>query len=81
MKRDIEIETAELFASCNRLREVEKCCSNCKYGECEWEGEMLCNHPELTYVDEDGYPSKADLGPKIAPYTVCDLWQKQEDAR
>ena len=33
----------------------------------------------LTYVDEYGESRKADLG--IAQYTVCDLWQKQEDAR
>ena len=78
---DPEMETAELFASCNRLRDVEKCCATCKYGEHGWEGEMSCDHPELTYVDEDGCPSKADLGLKIAQYTVCDLWQKQEDKK
>ena len=77
-KIDTEMETAELFASCNRLRGVEKCCATCKHGEHGWEGEISCNHPELTYVDEDGCQSKADLGIRIAPYTICDLWQDRK---
>lgn len=78
-KKDPEAETADMFAVCNRLREVEKCCANCKFVKHEWEGEVSCKHPTLTYVDEYGEPRKADLG--IAQYTVCDLWQKQEDAK
>ena len=77
-KKDPEAETADMFAVCNRLRGVEKCCATCKYGEHGWEGEMSCNHPELTYVDEDGCPSTADLGAWITQYTICDLWQDRK---
>ena len=80
-KKDPAIETAEMFVSCNRLREVEKCCATCKFVKHGWEGEVSCEHPTLTYVDEYGEQRKADLELDIAQYTVCDLWQKQEDAR
>lgn len=76
--RDLERETADLFADCNMLRVIEKCCANCKFVEHDYEGEVSCKHPTLTYVDEYGDPCKADLGLKIAQYTVCDLWQDRK---
>lgn len=80
-KKDPATETAEMFAVCNRLREVEKCCATCKFVKHGWEGEVSCKHPTLTYVDEYGEPWKADLGAKIAPWTVCDLWQDRKEKK
>ena len=53
-------------------RRAERCCSNCKHGEPNFDGEAKCFHPErplgangkhMEYVSED---------------CVCDAWEKKE---
>ena len=51
--------TLEEYKKSINHRTNEKCCRNCKFVKHEWEGEVSCKHPTLTYVDEYGEPRKA----------------------
>lgn len=73
-----EIMCAEDFDRVFNVRLAEKCCANCKHGDCEYEGEATCSHPKRN----DGGQSyeEGELAQKYYSYNacqcnVCDLWE------
>lgn len=73
-----EIMCAEDFERVFNMRLAEKCCANCKHGDCEYEGDATCSHPKRN----DGGQSyeEGELAQKYYSYNacqcnVCDLWE------
>ena len=54
---------------------TEKCCANCKYGECKYDGDATCSHPKRNDTDEDEI---SYLKSNVLQISVCDLWEKKE---
>lgn len=78
-----EIMCSEDFERAFHVRLAEKCCANCKHGECEYEGCATCRHPER---NDDGYTyEQGELASKYYSYNahqcdVCDLWEAKGGA-
>ena len=62
------------FEKAFNLRRAEKCCGNCKYGECEYDGDATCSHPKRHDTDKDGIPYSQC---NVMQMSVCDLWEKK----
>ena len=46
---------------------AERCCSNCKHGENDYDGIAKCHHPLVKDNSSDG-----------SDYCVCDRWERKE---
>lgn len=69
----MEYEVVDKFKADNHFRMADKCCSNCKFGEDDYEGCAICHHPSLDFTDDDGEQDHAHLG--AYQEDVCDLWE------
>jgi hypothetical protein len=70
----MEITSISDFEKEFHLRFAEKCCGNCKYGKCEYDGDATCSHPKRNDTNEDGVPY---LKRNVMQMSVCDLWEKK----
>ena len=69
----MKITSMSDFEKAFNFRRAEKCCGNCKYGKCEYDGGATCRHPKRNDADEDGIPY---LKHNVMQIGVCDLWGK-----
>lgn len=73
----------EDFDKAYHLRTAERCCLNCRHGECEWEGGATCSHPlrnDGGKDQEDGEPAQRVYSYNTMVCNVCDLWKPKEGA-
>lgn len=81
---DNKIMCAEDFEKCFNVRLAEKCCANCKHGECEYEGYVTCRHHKR---NDGGYAYESgELAYKICTYNsskcyVCDQWEAKSKSK
>lgn len=73
-----KIMCCEDFERVFNVRRAQKCCANCKYGSCEYEGFATCSHPKRN----DGGCKNEEGEGSYYPYNahqcdVCDLWKKK----
>lgn len=79
---DDRIMCAEDFEVCFNIRIAEKCCANCKYGDCECEGEATCRHPKRN--DNGGLGDGLSLPYyyyNVLQHQVCDLWEAKGETK
>ena len=75
------IMSIEDFDRTFHTRLADKCCANCKHGECEYEGGATCRNPKRNdggYLYEKGEPSSKYFSYNTMQCDVCDLWEKEE---
>ena len=73
-----EIMCAEDFERVFNVRLAEKCCANCKHGDCEYEGGATCSHPKRNDGGrsyEEGEVAQKYYSYNVCQCNVCDLWE------
>lgn len=73
-----EIMCAEDFVRIFNVRLAEKCCANCKYGDCEYEGGATCRHHKRNdggWLYEKGEVSQKYYSYNVCQCNVCNLWE------
>ena len=77
-----EILCCEDFEVAFHVRLAEKCCANCKHGECEYEGCATCMHPKRNDGGKDyqlGVTTSKWYSYNAMQFNVCDLWECKEE--
>ena len=75
-----EIMCCEDFERVFHVRLAEKCCANCEYGDCEYEGCVTCSHPKRNdcgYGREEEEDSSRYYSYNARQCDVCDLWKQK----
>ncbi len=68
------------FKTKYHVRECQKCCANCRYGNCIDNESYECEHPENSVYDGDMRVVLHGWMPGgLRAYSVCDAWDSSPE--